>query len=69
VDLITTVHVFLKMLEQFCQKDQRHLIVQKVKSKRRKAKKKKSKICFCTDCVKEINIKLNLIYAKSFDFF
>ncbi|RLU24932.1 hypothetical protein DMN91_003023 [Ooceraea biroi] len=44
VDLMTTVHLFLKMLEHFCQKGQRHLVVQKVKSKRQKAKKRKSKI-------------------------
>ncbi|XP_071645976.1 protein timeless homolog [Temnothorax longispinosus] len=41
LDLITTVHIFLKMLEHFCQKGQRHLIVQKVKAKRRKVKKRK----------------------------
>ncbi|XP_012222325.1 protein timeless homolog isoform X1 [Linepithema humile] len=41
VDLVTTAHIFLKMLEHFCQKGQRHLIVQKVKPKRQKAKKRK----------------------------
>ncbi|XP_039305903.1 protein timeless homolog isoform X2 [Solenopsis invicta] len=41
VDLVTTVHIFLKMLEQFCQKNTRHLVVQKAKSKRTKTKKKK----------------------------
>ncbi|XP_025075247.1 protein timeless homolog [Pogonomyrmex barbatus] len=40
-DLITTAHIFLKMLEHFCQKGQRHLIVCKIKPKRRKAKKGK----------------------------
>ncbi|XP_014475495.1 PREDICTED: protein timeless homolog [Dinoponera quadriceps] len=41
VDLVTTVHIFLKMLEHFCEKEQRHLIVQKVKLKRQKVKKQK----------------------------
>ncbi|KAL6268795.1 hypothetical protein P5V15_001919, partial [Pogonomyrmex californicus] len=41
-DLITTAHIFLKMLEHFCQKGQRHLIVCKIKPKRRKAKKGKT---------------------------
>ncbi|KAM0735754.1 Protein timeless-like protein [Formica fusca] len=41
VDLITTVHIFLKMLEHFCQKGQRHLVVQQTKLKRKKAKKRK----------------------------
>ncbi|XP_012535516.2 protein timeless homolog isoform X2 [Monomorium pharaonis] len=40
VDLITTVHIFLKMLEHFCQKGQRALVVQK-KSRRKRAKKGK----------------------------
>ncbi|XP_011690831.1 PREDICTED: protein timeless homolog isoform X1 [Wasmannia auropunctata] len=43
VDLITTVHIFLKMLEHFCQKGQRSLVIQKVKPKRRKAEKRKKK--------------------------
>ncbi|EFN81173.1 Protein timeless-like protein [Harpegnathos saltator] len=41
VDLVTTVHIFLKMLEYFCEKGQRHLIVQKVKPKRQKVKRRK----------------------------
>ncbi|KAL6437558.1 hypothetical protein ACFW04_004180 [Cataglyphis niger] len=41
VDLITTLHIFLKMLEHFCQKGQRHLVVQQMKLKRKKAKKRK----------------------------
>ncbi|XP_011874597.1 PREDICTED: protein timeless homolog isoform X1 [Vollenhovia emeryi] len=41
VDLVTTAHIFLKMLEHFCQRGQRHLVVQKVKAKRRKAKRNK----------------------------
>ncbi|XP_020292361.1 protein timeless homolog isoform X2 [Pseudomyrmex gracilis] len=40
-DLVTTVHIFLKMLEHFCKKGQRHLVVQKVKRKRQKTKKQK----------------------------
>lgn len=44
VDLVTTLHIFLKMLEHFCQKGQRHLVVQQTKSKRKKAKRRKSKI-------------------------
>ncbi|XP_012279584.1 protein timeless homolog [Orussus abietinus] len=39
-DLIKTVHVFLKMLEQFC--NQKRVVVQKVKSGRRRQKKKGS---------------------------
>lgn len=56
MDLVTTVHIFLKMLEHFCQKGQRHLVVQKVKPKRRKAKKGKSKIYLSIDCVEEFKI-------------
>ncbi|XP_070151223.1 protein timeless homolog [Polyergus mexicanus] len=41
VDLITTVHIFLKMLEHFCKKGQRHLVVQQMKLKRKMAKKRK----------------------------
>ncbi|KAL0125370.1 hypothetical protein PUN28_004481 [Cardiocondyla obscurior] len=41
VDLITTVHIFLKMLQHFCQKGQRRLVVQEVKPKRKKFKKRK----------------------------
>lgn len=65
MDLITTIHTFLKMLEYYCQKDQRHLVIQKTKLKRKKAKKGKSKICFCIDCLEKLknNIKLNLICA------
>lgn len=50
VDLVTTVHIFLKMLEHFCQKGQRHLVVQQsqTKSKRKKAKRK-SKIYVYSD--------------------
>ncbi|KAH0946664.1 hypothetical protein HN011_009855, partial [Eciton burchellii] len=45
VDLVTAVHIFLKMLEHFCQKGQRHLVVQKVKkAKRQKTKKRKEPI-------------------------
>ncbi|XP_032684190.1 protein timeless homolog isoform X2 [Odontomachus brunneus] len=44
VDLVTTVHIFLKMLEHFCEKDQRHLVIQKVKSKKHKAKKRKKPV-------------------------
>ncbi|KAF7414932.1 hypothetical protein HZH68_003421 [Vespula germanica] len=42
IDLVTTTHIFLKMLEQFCAKGQRSLIVQKLKKKRHKSKKQKS---------------------------
>ncbi|XP_072751003.1 protein timeless homolog [Anoplolepis gracilipes] len=41
VDLVTTAHVFLKMLEHFCQKGQRHLVVQQMKQRRKKAKRRK----------------------------
>ncbi|XP_015190382.1 PREDICTED: protein timeless homolog isoform X2 [Polistes dominula] len=41
IDLVTTAHIFLKMLEQFCAKGQRSLIVQKLKKKRQKSKKHK----------------------------
>jgi len=45
---VTAVHIFLKMLEHFCQKGQRHLVVQKVKkAKRQKTKKRKGKIRSC----------------------
>ncbi|XP_050450903.1 protein timeless homolog [Cataglyphis hispanica] len=44
VDLITTLHIFLKMLEHFCQKGQRHLVVQQTKLKRKKAKKRKKPV-------------------------
>ncbi|KAL2717469.1 protein timeless isoform X1, partial [Vespula squamosa] len=36
IDLVTTTHIFLKMLEQFCAKGQRSLIVQKLRKKRHK---------------------------------
>jgi len=49
VDLVTTVHIFLKMLEHFCQKGQRHLVVQQTKPKRKKAKRQKSKIYLYSD--------------------
>ncbi|XP_057326747.1 protein timeless homolog [Microplitis mediator] len=42
VDLITTVHIFLKMLEQFCAHS-RNVMVAKSKAKRRKGTKKKNK--------------------------
>ncbi|XP_015606157.1 protein timeless homolog [Cephus cinctus] len=42
VDLIETVHIFLKMLEQFCS-NTRHVIVQKAEAKRRKAQKRRAK--------------------------
>ncbi|XP_014609708.1 PREDICTED: protein timeless homolog isoform X1 [Polistes canadensis] len=41
IDLVTTAHIFLKMLEQFCAKGQRSLIVQKLKKKRQKSRKHK----------------------------
>ncbi|KAG5333965.1 TIM protein, partial [Acromyrmex charruanus] len=41
MDLITTIHTFLKMLEHYCQKGQRHLVIQQIKLKRKKAKKGK----------------------------
>ncbi|CAL1677972.1 unnamed protein product [Lasius platythorax] len=41
VDLVTTAHIFLKMLEHFCQKGQRQLVVQQTKLKRKKAKRRK----------------------------
>ncbi|XP_029159250.1 protein timeless homolog [Nylanderia fulva] len=40
VDLVTTAHIFMKMLEHFCQKGQRRLVIQEMKVKRMKAKKK-----------------------------
>ncbi|XP_011499954.1 PREDICTED: protein timeless homolog [Ceratosolen solmsi marchali] len=39
VDLVTTVHIFLKMLKNYCDKQQ-HLIVQKIKRKQPKKKAK-----------------------------
>ncbi|XP_012062583.1 PREDICTED: protein timeless homolog [Atta cephalotes] len=41
VDLITTIHTFLKILEHYCQKGQQHLVVQKIKLKRKRTKKEK----------------------------
>ncbi|KAK2582183.1 hypothetical protein KPH14_004539 [Odynerus spinipes] len=41
IDLVTTAHIFLKMLEQFCAKGQRSLIVQEKKKKRQKGRKRK----------------------------
>jgi len=60
VDLITTIHTFLKILEHYCQKGQQHLVVQKIKLKRKRAKKEKSKICFYIDYLEEFkNIKFD----------
>ncbi|XP_017893332.1 protein timeless homolog isoform X2 [Ceratina calcarata] len=43
IDLVTTVHIFLKMLNNFCGKDKRNILVQEVKrkpAKRKNANKK-----------------------------
>ncbi|CAD6215992.1 GSCOCG00004297001-RA-CDS [Cotesia congregata] len=42
VDLVTTTHLFVKMLEQFCDKS-RNVMVAKTKAKKRKGTKKKTK--------------------------
>ncbi|XP_029034529.1 protein timeless homolog isoform X2 [Osmia bicornis bicornis] len=42
IDLITTAHIFLKMLGQYCGKSSRSVVVQKVKHKRHKSGNKKN---------------------------